>query len=203
MAAKTRREALQLVMTTTLLGLSGCTSDDQEAKQTSTDSRSPEMSETLASTESPVPKSQITEYSSLNDKAQKLFEKIITEGPIERASDKIPSKLWEADYIQYEGDIFELKKEDTGSNVVEYTLITSSVDESDVNQSETVTYSKLSNEAQTAFQEALSTGEYRSRAEPLPGKLDEAGFVKYDGAYYELKVAIADIRLWKLSAQHV
>lgn len=79
----------------------------------------------------------------------------------------------------------------------------SSVDESEVDVSELVAYTDLSEEAKEAFTEALDAGEYTVRGGTLPGKLDEVGFVKHEENYYALRIAVGDIPVQKLSITKV
>ncbi|MFB6235193.1 MAG: hypothetical protein ABEH81_13900 [Halopenitus sp.] len=99
--------------------------------------------------------------------------------------------------------MYSIPKTDAGRYIAEYTLYSSSTKKTEVDNAELVTYTDLSEEAKNAFKQSLNEGQYTVRGETLPGNLDEARFVKYDGEYYELRVAVADIRVWTISVTKV
>lgn len=189
-----RRKALRMSAVAVVTGIAGCAAGDRS---------SPSPTDSSTPTETPIPAEQITEYESLTKTGQELFRTLLSKGSVERPSDEIPTKLREAEYLRYEGELYSISRTNTDRNVAEYTMDISPVDESEVDESELVAYADLSEEAKEAFTEALNAGDYTVRGETLPGKLGEVGFVKYDGDYYELRVIVADIRVQRLSITKV
>lgn len=194
MADLSRRNVLQVGLIAVVSGTAGCASQNRSF---GTDSPS------SPSTDSPIPPEQITAYEALSEKGKELFQTLLAEGSIKRPSDKIPSKLWDAKYVRYEGTVYTISKTNTGRSIAEYTLSVSSVTQSEVNESELVIYSNLSQEAKDAFKQALNEGTYTIRGEDLPGKLNDAKFVQYRGNYYELQITVGDIRVWKISVSKI
>lgn len=196
-----RRNTLRIIAVTGISGIAGCTSESNSASPSPTDS--PTSSNSPTPTIAPIPAEKITEYESLTETGQELFQILLSKGSVERPVDEIPTKLWEAEYVRYEDKVYSVSKTDTDRNIGEYTLDITSVDESEVDESELVTYKDLSEGAKEAFNQALNEGEYTARGGTLPGKLDEARYVKYDRDYYKLIVAVGDIRIWEIGIEMV
>lgn len=195
-----RRRFLAASGTLGLSFLAGCSGLNQTSPETVSQTESPTVitGQTPTSTRS-VPPDEITPYDSLTEQGKELFRDIVETGPIERASDKIPPKLSEAEYVQYKNDVYRLSKSNPHTYVAEYTLEVNFTSQSEVDESELVAYPDLSEAAQIAFKEALDEGSYTVRDGTLPGELREIQYVKYEESYYELQIIVADIPVWELS----
>lgn len=197
----TRRKVLQAVGGSFSLLFAGCSAiGSPEPSASATPTESPRVQTRLTETDSSTPTAQLTSYESLSEKGQELFREIVqTEGPVERASDEIPWKLWNAEYVEFQDDVYRLSKRQTTSGVAEHTLEVGITVQSEVDESELAAYSDLSEAARNAFTQAHDEGSYTVREEPLPDDLREVQFVKYDGSYYELQFIVADFPIWELS----
>lgn len=181
--------------------LAGCSGLNQPSPETGSPTESPTMNTSLTPTSTrSVPSEEITTYDSLTEQGKELFRGIVETGPIERASDKIPPKLSETEYVQYQNDVYRLSRSNTHTYIAEYTLEVDFTSQSEVDESELAAYPDLSEAAKKAFKQALDKGSYTVRAGTLPGELREVQFVRYDGSYYELLIIVADIPVWELSA---
>lgn len=199
MPPSTRRDVLRLSITAFGVAVAGC-SLASGPEQTDTETH-PSASPTPS--ESPIPSENITTYESLSEQGKGLFRTISEEGAVERPIDRFPSRLWEAEYVRYNGEIYAISKTDTGQFIAEYTVTVHSVNEADVDESELISYKDLSQDAKDAFTQALNQGRYTSRDERLPGKLGDVRFVKRDDEYYKLRITVGDIRVWKLSTTNL
>ena len=191
-----RRKVLQISAVIAVSGMAGCSSQ--------TNSTTPSQADTDApTTETPIPAEQITKYESLTVRGRDLFQTLLSEDSIDQPSDTIPTKLWEATYVRHEGSVYSISKTDTDRNIAEYTLEVSSIEQSQIDESDLVTYSNLSEEEKNAFKQSLNEAGYTVRNETLPSKLNEGKFVKYNQNYYELRVLVGDIRVWRISITEV
>jgi hypothetical protein len=183
-----------------LLTIAGCANSEQDGAPApkNTDTQPPTDSPTQS--ESPVPSEKITPFESLPAKGKELFLTILEEGSIEEPSDEIPSELWEAEYVRYDGEVYAISRTDTGRNVADYSVSVGQTEESEVDESKLVSYADLSPDAKDAFKQMLSGGYPRGR---LPEKLDVGGFVKYDGGYYEIFIIHVDTRVFNITATKV
>jgi hypothetical protein len=185
-----------------LLTIAGCASSEQDGTATPKNTDTPSPTDSPTPSESPVSSEKVTTFESLPEKGKELFLTILKEGSIEEPSDKIPSTLWEAEYVQYEGEVYSLSRTDTHRNVADYSVSVGQTEESEVDESKLVNYTDLSPDTKDAFKQMLS-GSYPIRESKLPGKLDDGGFVKYERDYYEISIVHGDTRVFEISATKV
>jgi hypothetical protein len=100
---------------------------------------------------------EATAYESLSDDGRALFRRLLREGPVERADDRVPDGLLEADHVRYEGDVYAVSK--SGAGIIHtFVLKATEVDADEVGGADAVRYADLSEAAATVFDEALVGG---------------------------------------------
>lgn len=204
MTPPSRRTLLLSCGATALVVLAGCSTDDSGgtgSPGTTTDT--PPETGTTTDTATTVPPSEVTAFDDLSETAQSVFEDAYFRGPVERASDRVPAVLLNGAYVRYQGDVYAVVSEGAGGLVAEYSLSAALVDESAVEDGRLVGYADLSPAAQAAFETAVSESQFTVRGEPLPGRLDEIGYVRYEERYYELTVVVADIPTVEVSVEEL
>jgi hypothetical protein len=145
---------------------------------------------------------EATAYESLSDDGRALFRRLLREGPVERADDRVPDGLLEADHVRYEGDVYAVSK--SGAGIIHtFVLKATEVDADEVGGADAVRYADLSEAAATVFDEALVGGGHTVRARRLPGALEDTWYVRRDGSYYQLHRSIRDLQVWQLSVRTV
>lgn len=202
MASLTRRRTFVkggLLLATTM---GGCLSPS-EGGRTLTSTRTATRTAPTTSTSSPIPSERVTTYDALSERGKDLFRRLIDQDSVERPSNEIPSTLWDAEYVRYEGVVYEITKTDTGRDVVKTHLSVEQVTETAVSETEVITYEDLTPAAKNAFEESLSNDTYTVDGEDLPKQLQENEFVSYRSDYYRLRVMVEDIRVWSLSVSKV
>jgi len=185
-----RRQFLRACAVAALSGTVGCLSRDSApaAGETETDRQTSTV--------------EATAYESLSDDGRELFRRLLREGPVERADDRVPDGLLEADHVRYEGDVYAVSKSGAGT-VHEFVLDATEIDADEVDEADTVRYADLSEAAATVFDEALGEEYHTLRARRLPGALEDTRYVRRDGSYYQLHVSTRDLQVWRLSASVV
>lgn len=180
------------------IGFAGCTAQPSPANETapvSTDSATP--------TSSPNPTASVTSYQSLTMEGKEFFTTLRENSPVERPVDVIPPAIWDANYVRYSGETFAIRKTDTGRQIANHTIRAERQPKSQINTSNVVAFSNLSNESQTVFTEARADGPYTTRTTTPPATIRDEPTIKYDGLYYPLSASHADIRVWRLSTKRV
>ncbi|MFC4357319.1 hypothetical protein ACFO0N_05070 [Halobium salinum] len=142
-----------------------------------------------------TPEDGITTHESLTAGGKELFGVLLEEGSVDRPSTEVPTGLWEATAVRYEGTTYTLSREPRESVAV-YSTSASAVTRETVADDELVRYGDLSPDAQRVFDDAADSGSYDG---PPPGVLRDAQYVERDGRYYRLRVATGDVRVWRLS----
>lgn len=190
-----RRRAL---LSTIIVAGPGCLGTP--SSRNSQSPRSETTARTSVVTTTQVPGQEVTEYGSLSDTGKELFATMLEGQSIERPSTKIPDQLWEAECVQYKGQRYLIMRSPE-HNVSSYTLEVWQVNKSTVDKAKLLQYTDLSSEAKHVFTQALDTGSYSDGY--LPQKLTEAQYIRYKQTYYELRVAVSDTRVWRLSVSEV
>lgn len=101
-----RRKTLQAIAVMAVSGIAGCGSRTNTASPSPTDS--PSSTDSPTPTETPIPEEQITEYEDLSGKGQELFDVLVSTGSVERPPNEFPSKLWGAQYVRYEDELYSV-----------------------------------------------------------------------------------------------
>lgn len=196
-------------ITTAVALLAGCTSSsdptvtpsrtEPSPTPTETTRRSPTETADRSPTETTVPPSAITPYDSLSPDGRELFQTLL-DHPVERASDTVPSRLWNATYVRYDGTVYELRKTSTDRSVAERTVSLYAAEQPTPEPDQTIEYDDLSASAQAAVEEALGDGSYTVRGETLPEPFGDRAiqYLRYDGTVYEIVRTTGDIRVWRL-----
>jgi len=186
-----RRRAL--LSTICVVG-SGCLGTPSSRNSQSLTSETTTRTSVVTTTQ--IPGEGVTEYASLSDTGKELFMTMLEGQSIERPSTEIPDQLWEAEHVRYKGQTYSIARSPE-HNVSSYTLEVWQVNKSTVDEAKVVQYTGLSTDAKHAFRQALDTGSYNDGS--LPEKLTEAQYVEYNQDHYELRVAVGDTRVWRLS----
>ncbi|ELZ80244.1 hypothetical protein C453_19240 [Haloferax elongans ATCC BAA-1513] len=140
----------------------------------------------------------------MSHEGQVLFETLLAQGTIERPADTVPSTLEDAEYVQFEGSIYALTVKFIDQMLAEYTLRTTPVSASEVDDdTERVDFDALSTDAKAAFKDALTDGQHTVRGETLPPQLVGHRYVRYEGTTHHLEIALFEIPIRKLSVEKV
>ena len=201
MSQRPRRRTLLRAAWVLAAGWSGCLSREGVPVQGSPPTDSPTASSTTTekSTTTTVPPGRVTAFDSLSDAGQDLFLHLLGGEPLERPSTQIPQSLWSADYLRYEGSLYELSKRGTGEMVAEYTLSLAVRSKESVGDAELVAFEGLSDEAKHAVRQALENGSFTIAGETLPEALSGGQFLEYEGRHYLMQISVGDIQVWRLS----
>lgn len=181
----------------------GCSSPSTSEPSPTVNTESASDSTPPSPNESPSRSEDATPYESLTGPGKVLFQRSIDRASVERAANRIPRVLWNAEYVRYREHVYEISKSDTGRDVVRSHLSVELVREGDAAESETITFDELTPSARDAFERALDEGEYTVRGEELPKQLAEHRFVEDGTDHYRLRVMVEDIRVWRLSVTRV
>lgn len=202
MERKTRRDLLKHAGT---IGggflIAGCISEsvpgDGPSGSPTPSPDSPEATDP-ATPEQPTGTVDVTPYSKLSDKGQRLFRQMHNEEPVHAPERDVPSTLWNANYVRYEGTVFAIVREPRG--FASQTSLTANLTEESAidDPAEVIAFPELTEEAQSVFTTVQTEGRYETRA-TLPNQLRDYRYVKYEADYYALMIAVADIRIWELA----
>lgn len=199
MSPPSRRWTIQTISCMLLAGTAGCVSSSSDfTESTTTTEASTSHQPTTSSTPTETPSTtvspeKVTPYNELSEAKKRAFRTALVDGSVEVPADRPASSLNDVEYVRYEGDVYKLLWK-MGNAIAEYTLTTSPITNSEVEyESELVAFEDLTTEEKTGFERVLDGGEYTVRDELLPAQLRKNKYVKHQGKYYKLNVAVGDV----------
>lgn len=198
-----RRKLIALLASSSVAAFTGCSGTEiQNQGEKSQDTHSVNngtKSPTATPIKTTIPKRAITKYSELSEEGKVIFEKSTDPGGIDIEEDQIPQKLWDASYVSYNGDVYNVTWTDTGRSKTYSTLnVEKKREVSD--SADIIKYDQLTDDAKQEFKKSLENNGLTKESASFADQLTEYDYVEYESDPYEILITVYDVRIWNVES---
>ncbi|WP_416840765.1 hypothetical protein [Haloferax sp. DFSO52] len=175
--------------------LAGCTGSGPP-----TAGRSETTGETTGRSETTSHSETVVQYRDLSDEGKNVFEALLETDSLVGPKSDFPTDIWTADYVEYEGTVYAIERDQTGDYIAEYSVHTEFVNETAIeDDAAVIAFEELTPTAQDIF-EASRFGEQQESVGDPSSHFGQYDYVRYEGDYYRVATVVGDIPEWELSA---
>ncbi|WP_411964113.1 hypothetical protein [Haloferax sp. YSMS24] len=156
---------------------------------------------TAGRSETTVPSEAVVQYSDLSDEGKDVFEALLETDSLVGPKSDFPTGIWNAEYVDYEGTVYAIERDQTGDYIAEHSVQTEFVNETAIeDDADVVAFEELTPYAQDIFEASRSGAGGESLGDPS-SHFAAYDYVRYEGEYYRVATVVADIPEWELSAE--